>query len=255
MTYHQRNRNKISGTKIIIGIFVLILILRMFNVGIVVRIFDTPINYILESHATILSPLKNTLTYFKSKKELDSRVQSLEEENINLKLENLLQKTMEQEFEYFKNEFQASSTSQLYKVILKPPFTPFDNIRITGNLDSTQIGDLVFYKTILIGKITEKDSHYGTVELFSTPNKVTQVSIKGTQFEAKGLGGGRFVLEASKEFEISEGEPILYPEQKVLILGIVEFIELKEEDLFKKIYFNVPVPISTISYITIGVQN
>lgn len=255
MTYHQRNRNKISGTKIIIGIFALILILRMFNVSIVVRIFDAPINYILESHTAILSPLKNTLVYFKTKKELESKVEVLQEENTNLKLENLLQKTMEQEFEYFKNEFQASSTSQLYKVILKPPFTPFDNIRITGNLDTTQIGDLVFYKTILIGKITEKDSHYATVELFSTPDKVTQVSIKGTQFETKGLGGGRFVLEASKEFEVAEGEAILYPEQNVLILGVVEFIESKEEDLFKKIYFNVPVPISTISYVTIGIQN
>lgn len=255
MTYHQRNKNKISGTKIIIGFFVLIFILRLFNVGIIVRIFDAPINYILESHAAILSPFKNTVVYFKSKKELESKVQALEEQNINLKLENLLQNTMEQEYEYFKLEFQASSTGQLYKVILKPPFTPFDNIRITGNFDAKQIGDLVFYKTILIGKITEKNTHYATVALFSTPDKITQVVIKGTQFEAKGLGGGRFVLEVSKEFEISEGEPIIYPEQRILILGVTEFIESKEEDLFKKVYFNVPVPISTISYVTVGINN
>ncbi len=113
----------------------------------------------------------------------------------------------------------------------------------------------MFYKSIVIGKITEKDNTYATVELFSSPDKIVPVTINGTQFEAKGLGGGRFVLEASKEFEVAVGDPIIYPEQKVLVIGVVEFIESKEEDLFKKIYFNVPVPISTISYVTVGINN
>ncbi len=254
MIYRQRNRKKISGIKVILIIFGLLLVLRIFNVSLVTRIVDAPINYILESHIAVLSPFKNTFVYFVNKRDLETRIESLQEENTNLKLENLLEKTLGQEFEYFKNEFQTIPQNQLYKVILKPPFTPFDNIRISGDLQSKQIGDFVFYKTVLIGKITEKYNQYATVELFSTPDKITPVSILGTQFEAKGLGDGRFVLEASKEFEVKQGDPILYPEQRILVLGVVEFIESNEQDLFKKIYFNVPAPISTISYVTVGIQ-
>lgn len=254
MTYHQRNKNKFNGTKFIFIIFVILFVFRIFNINLVAKIFDGPINYVLESHNVVLSPFKNTLIYFKSKKDLEAQVESLKIENTNLKLENLLNNTVSQEFEYFKNQFGTTTQGSLYKVILKPPFTPFDNIRISGNLESKQIGDFVFFKNILIGKVIQKDNRYATVELFSTPDKITQVSIKGTQFEAKGLGGGRFVLEASKEFEVIEGEPIIYPEQTLLMLGVIEFVESKEEDLFKKIYFNVPVPISTISYVTVGIQ-
>jgi len=254
MIYRQRNKNRHIGTKVIVTFFVVVVILRIFNINIISKIFDAPANYILESQTVVLSPFKNTLIYFKSKKELEEQNKSLQSDNVNLKLENLLNNTISQEFEYFKNEFGTTTQGSLYKVILKPPFTPFDNIQIVGDLGSKQVGDLVFFKTILIGKIVEKSDRYATVELFSTPDKVTPVSIKGTQFEAKGLGGGRFVLEASKEFEVTEGEAIIYPEQTLVILGVVEFIELKEEDLFKKIYFNVPVPISSISYVTIGIQ-
>jgi cell shape-determining protein MreC len=254
MIYRQRNKNRHIGTKVIVTFFVVVVILRIFNINIISKIFDAPANYILESQTVVLSPFINTLIYFKSKKELEEQNKSLQSDNVNLKLENLLNNTISQEFEYFKNEFGTTTQGSLYKVILKPPFTPFDNIQIVGDLGSKQVGDLVFFKTILIGKIVEKSDRYATVELFSTPDKVTPVSIKGTQFEAKGLGGGRFVLEASKEFEVTEGEAIIYPEQTLVILGVVEFIELKEEDLFKKIYFNVPVPISSISYVTIGIQ-
>lgn len=254
MTYRQRNKSKYKGLKFVIGIFVLLLVLRIFHVNFVTKVFDGPVNYILESHSIVLSPFKNTLTYFKSKKDLERQVEQLKTENTNLQLETLLNNTLSQEFEYFKNEFGTSTQGALFKVILKPPFTPFDNIRIVGDLSTKQVGDLVFFKNILIGKITEKDNRYATVELFSTPDKVTPVVIKGTQFEAKGLGGGRFVLEASKEFEVNEGDAIMYPDQQVRILGVVQFIESKEEDLFKKIYFNVPVPISDISYVTVGIQ-
>ncbi|MEY4440615.1 MAG: rod shape-determining protein MreC [Candidatus Parcubacteria bacterium] len=254
MTYHQRNKSKYRGYRFVIILFVILLIFRIFNVRFVTQIFDGPINYILESHTATLSPFKNTLVYFKSKKDLSEQVKQLQSENTNLKLENLLQQTQTQEFEYFKNQFGTTTASGMYRVILKPPFIPFDNIRIAGNLESKQVGDLVFYKNVLIGKLTEKDNNYATAELFSTPDKVTAVAIKGTQFEAKGLGGGRFVLEASKEFDVNVGDPIIYPDQTLLIIGAVEFVESKEEDLFKKVYFNVPIPIASISHVGIGIK-
>lgn len=236
-------------------IFLLLLILRIFNISFIVKIFDYPTNFILESNSIVISPFKNTLVYLKNKKELEEKVKKLEAENIDLKLKNLLNQNISQEFDYFTKQFGTfTPQNNLFKVILKPPFTPFDVIRVSGPLGQYSIGDFVFYKNILIGKVVEKDARYATVELFSTPDKKTPIMVKGTQFEAKGLGDGHFVFEASKDFEIQEGDPIIYPEEMNLILGVVGLIESKEEDLFKKIYFNIPTPINSISYITIGIQ-
>lgn len=253
MIYRQRNNKKHRTIKIIGSIFILFIIFRIFNITIVSHIFNTPVNYILESNNKIVSPFKNTLVYFKDKKELQKQVEQLQAENIDLKLDVLLNRNITEEFEYFKNQFGTTSPqNNIYKVILKPPFTPFDSIRISGNLEFKNVGDFVFYKNILIGKIVEKDTQYASVELFSSPQKTVPVELKSSQFEAKGLGGGRYVFEVSKEFDIAEGEPIVYPEQTILILGVVEFIESNEEDLFKKIYFNLPISLDRISYVTVG---
>jgi cell shape-determining protein MreC len=255
MTYRQRNKTKHKGVKIIGSIFLLFLILRLFNVSFVSNMFDGTVNYFLESNVYVLSPIKNTLMYFKDKKDLQDRVQKLQSENTDLKLDNLLNKNITQEFEYFKNQFgEVPQQNNMFKVILRPPFTPFDMIKIAGKLDAYNVGDFVFYKNILIGKISEKDNQYATVELLSSPDKKIPVTVKGTQLEAQGLGGGRYVFETSKEFDIKESDPIVYPNQTVLILGVVEFIETKEQDLFKKIYFNLPTSLDTISYVSIGMS-
>jgi len=254
MISRQRNKSKYKVTKFVVGIFVLLLLFRIFNITFLSKIFDHPVNFILESNTIVLSPLKNTLVYFKDKKDLEAQVKQLQSDNTNLTLENLLNRNISQEFEYFAAQFGTTSLENtFFKVILRPPFTPFDSIRISGNLEGYQVDDLVFYKSILIGKIIEKSNRYATVELFSSPEKVTPIVVKGTQFEAKGLGGGRFVFETAKDFDIAQGDPIIYPEQKILVLGVVEFIETKEEDLFKKIYFNLPTPLNTISYVNVGI--
>lgn len=253
MIYHQKNRRKKQGLRILFILLVIFIIFRLFNINLISKIFKHPINYVLESNTIILSPIKNTLVYFKEKKDLQKELEQLQQENTNLKIESLFGQAITQEFETYKSYFGSSTIQGTpAKVILRPPFTPFDNIKISGNLGSRQVGDMVFYKNILIGKIIDKDNTYATVELFSSPDKITQVVLKGTQFEAKGLGGGRYVFEASKELEIKEGEPVIYPDQNIFILGVVEFVESKEEDLFKKVYFNLPTPLNTLSYVTVG---
>ncbi len=253
MIYRQRNKSKFKEIKIIGGILVILLIFRIFNFSFVTNMFNQPVNYILESNAYMLRPIKNTLVYFRDKKALETQVQKLQSENVDLKLENLLNKNITQEFEYFKNQFgEFPEQNNIAKVILRPPFTPFDIIKIAGKLEAYNVGDFIFYKNILIGKIVEKDNRYATVKLFSSPEKKTPVTVNGTQFEAHGLGGGRYVFESSKDFDVSEGEPVVYPEQSVLVLGVVEFVESQEADLFKKIYFNLPTPLNMISYVTVG---
>lgn len=255
MTYHQRNKKRNIGLKIIIGSIVLFVVLRLFGINIVDGVLKNSLNYVIESKTVMFSPLRNFIGYFQSKTELQEENKNLKAENLNLKLNTLTNQTVNEEFEIFKKQFTEPATNTApIKVILKPPFMPFDIIRLSGNLESYTVGDLVFYQNVVIGTLTEKTNKYGTVELFSTPGKVIPASVKGTQFEAKGLGGGRYVMEVAKDFDITEGEAIVYPHEKIILLGVIGQIESNEEDLFKKIYFNTPVSLDAISYVTIGIQ-
>lgn len=256
MIYRQRNKKKINGTKVIIGLFISFLILRIFNVTFFGDFFTNTTNTILESKMTIFSPLKNSLLYFKSKKELSLENEKIKNENFDLKLSSLTQQATEAEFNEFKKLYANISTStSTVKVLLKPPFMPFDTIRIAGNINTYEIGNLVFFQNVVIGTLVENTNSFGTVELFSTPGKKTPAIIKGTQFEANGLGGGRYEMEVPKDFEVQVGDTILYPHEKIILLGVVEQSEVREDDLFKKIYFNTPVPLDSLSYVTIGIKS
>ena len=255
MTYRQRNKKRNIGFKIIIGCIVLFVALRLFGINITDGVLKNSLNYVVESKTIMFSPLRNFIGYFESKKKLEEENKNLKSENVSLKLATLTNQTINDEFETFKKQFTEPATNTAsVKVILKPPFMPFDIIRLSGNLESYTVGDLVFYQNVVIGTLVEKTNKYGSVELFSTPGKVIPASIKGTQFESKGLGGGRYVMEVAKDFEVTEGEAIVYPHEKIILLGVIGQIESNEEDLFKKIYFNIPVSLDAISYVTIGIQ-
>lgn len=250
MIYRQRNKKK---TFKILFIFILILIvLRIFNNPIVVRLFEYPVLYVLDSQTILLSPVKQSLIYFKNKKELQEEIDTLKKENLELRISQLFDQSNLQEFDYFKSQFGTQEEiDTLFRVIQVPPFSPFDIIKITGDLKTYQVGDFVLYKNILIGKIIEKNNAYASISLFSSPETRVPVLIKGSQFEALGLGGGRYVFEVARDFQIEEGDIILYPDQNPYILGSVGLIEASGEELFKKIYFNVPVALRSLSYVSL----
>jgi cell shape-determining protein MreC len=253
MIYRQKNKRSTLGIKIVIFCVVLFALFRIFNINLTDGVLKNGFNYVFESKSAALSPLRNALVYFQSKKNLEESHKKLLAENTDLKLDVLTGQAMTQEFESFKSQFTEFATDTApIKVILKPPFMPFDLVRLSGNLENYAEGSPVFYKNVIVGTLKEKTNRYGTVELFSMPNRITPALIKGVQFEAKGLGGGRYSLEVPKDFDIKEGDPILYPNERVILLGAVEQLESNEEDLFKKVFFNLPIPLDSISYVTIG---
>jgi cell shape-determining protein MreC len=255
MTYHQRNKRSTLGAKVIIGFVVIIILLRIFNVNMVDGLLKNSFNYVLESKSTALVPLRNSLVYFRSKSGLEEENKKLRTENTDLKLRALTADAVSQEFEEFKSQFEPrAEDEQPVKVILRPPFVPFDIIRLSGNLEQYAEGSLVFYKSVVIGSLVEKTGRYGSVELYSTPGKITPASVKGQQFEAKGLGGGRYLIEVPKDMDVKEGDPVLFPSEQVLLLGVVGQLESNEEDLFKKVFFNLPTPLDSMQYVTIGMQ-
>ncbi len=255
MIYRPKNRKSTFGLKFVITLFVILVALRFFGVNFTDGMLKNAFNYVIESKSSVLAPARGALVYFQSKKELAEKNETLKKQNTDLLIDALTTTAVTQEFETFRSQFgQIAGETQPIKVILKPPFLPFDMIRISGSLEAYAEGSQVFYKNVVIGTLVEKTGRYGSVKLFSSPNEITPAVVKGVQFEAKGLGGGRYFLEAPKDFDVAENDPILYPNEQVILLGVVGQIESSEEDLFKKVYFNLPVPIESISYVSIGTQ-
>lgn len=255
MIYRQKSKKGTFGLKIVIGLVVLLLILRFFGVNFTDGMLKNTFNYVLESKSSFLAPVRGTLVYFKSKRSLENDLKQLQAQYTDARLDLLTNQALSQEFENFKLHYgQVASSTRPLKVILRPPFMPFDTIRLSGDLSAYVVDNPVFYKNVIVGKLVEKTGRYGSVKLFSTPGEVTPATIKGRQFEAKGLGGGRYSIDAPMDFEVAEGDPVLYPNEQIILLGVVGQIESSEEDLFKKIYFNLPVALDEMSYVTIGVQ-
>jgi cell shape-determining protein MreC len=254
MISRQKNRSRFKALKVVGVIFVFLLILRFFNNPIVVHLFNYPVNYVLNSTSGFSEPFKHAILYFKDKDDLQIRINELEQENLEFKLNQIVQQSNAQEFEYFVNTFGVTPqhNTVLLKVITRPPFMSFDLLRITGDLNPYQVNDFVYYKDILIGKLIEKNNIYGTVELFSSPDQKTPVIVRGSQFEAIGLGAGRYMFEVANNFEVVEKDVILFSEQHANILGVVTLIDARPEDLFKKVYFNIPIELSELSYVSIG---
>jgi len=247
-----RPKNKKNPSKFILVLILIFIILRLFDNSFVIKIFDYPVNYILESQNYLFEPIKNKIVYFQDKEILTNKINELEKENLELKLNQIFNQSNIQEFEYFIEHFGTiQEQKELFRVVMQPPSAPFDIIKITGNLIDYNKDDFVLYKNILIGQIVEKNNKYASVKLFSSPDTSTTILIKGSQFEAKGLGGGRYMFEVAKDFEIEEGDVVLYPDQYPFIIGLVGLIESTQEELFKKIYFNIPIALKSLSYVSI----
>ncbi len=254
MTYLQRNKKQSHrGIKIVVVIAVLLFVLRIFGITPFAGMTQGIVQVILESKSSMLAPLKNSLVYFKSKTDLEAERDVLRAENTELKLQALTSTARTIEYQNFNAQFgQFTEGMKVFKVVLRPPFLPFDTLRIAGDMQGYTIGDHVFFSNVVIGTIVSRTNTSAHVELFSASEKITPAVIRGTQFEAKGLGDGRYRIEVAKDFEITEGDPITYPQEQLVLLGVVSQIETTEEDLFKKVYFNTPVPIASLSHVTIN---
>lgn len=260
MTNIQRSRKKGGrGFKFFITfLFVLFLVFNYFK--------WTPFhNFVLNISSPVfkvkdvaLSPFDNLFSYFKSKKELEKRNEELEKEISNLKIEFLSSEILKYEYQSLvnqglENKEDSETQIELAKVILKPPFSSFDNLLISGDFSENIIGEKVFYRNIFIGEIKDIKNRTAVIQMASASGNKTPAKLKdGKMFEVVGRGSGQYEMTLPKDVEVKEGDPIIYPEEDVVLFGIVNKVFATEDDLFNKVLFNLPVDFSDLNYLQIG---
>lgn len=256
MTYIQKKRKgKGNSFKyVILFLFILFFVLNYFKI--------TPFNKITLSVSgpalvikeKALSPFDNFFSYFKSKKDLEEQNENLQREISDLKIEVLSSEILRYEYQSLSKQKENSDEEvEIAKVILKPPFSSFDSLVLSGDFDSSKIGQKVFYRNIIVGEIIEVGGGVATVKLASASGTKSPAKLKdGSQFEIIGRGNGMYEMTLPRDAQIESGDPIAFPDGAIVLYGFVNEILATDDDLFIRVLFNTPVDFRDLNYLRIG---
>lgn len=257
---NRGRKKKRVGLKIIIVIIILLFIATNIFKWTPFHSFGLKITEpVLKIKDMTLSPFNNFFSYFKSKRDLETKNEELEKEIANLKIEVLSSQILEFEHKDLLEQVIVNSDNDLVesveiaKVISRPPFSSFDSLLLSGNFDDTKIGQKVFYRNILLGEIVDVTPTVATVKLNSASGNTFIGRLgDGSEFEILGRGSGQYEMTLQKGVDIKQGDPIIYPEEKIVLIGIVNQVFATDDDLFNKVLFNIPINFKDLNYVRIG---
>lgn len=255
---HAKKRNRNPIKKILI-ILLFCLVLGYFARGFVVR-----------SIAGVGSTFKSTISFivpsgFRSDniviKENDSlRAEVVRLTSLNADRNVLADENANLKFELGRKDNSISTTaSPKTKSILaiikdRPAQTPFDTFIVdVGVEQGVTFGDSVYYGNLIIGKVVEVGDAFSKVELFSSPqNQFSGTMVESKiKFEAKGLGGGMFESFVPQGVDVEIGDALVLPSISSKVFGIVQSIEDRPTEGFKRLLFTLPVNPNHISSVLI----
>ncbi|MCC7004664.1 rod shape-determining protein MreC [Candidatus Nomurabacteria bacterium] len=140
-------------------------------------------------------------------------------------------------------------------VIVKIGIFPFDIFVVDAGLnDGVAVGDFVYVSGSLpIGKIDQVFSNSSYVKLFSSPDEknIIHIGEKSIQVEAYGVGGGNFYAYVPKDIDVNIGDKIIMPAVGITQFSVVEKVDQKDSDSFKKVYFKNSISPFLINWVEI----
>ncbi len=136
-------------------------------------------------------------------------------------------------------------------VIKKPPFSPYDIYTIDAGLkEGVSVGDLALFSDfITLGTVARSNNTGSKILLFSAPKNSTIMNLRDVSFESIGQGGGTMRVDVPRDFEVAVGDAVTLPGYNVYVAGLVQKIEFKPQDSFKKVFVKVPVNIESVEVV------
>lgn len=200
----------------------------------------------------VLKPFNNLIENFNSKRVLIEENKDLKKQLKNLELKLLSSEISTEEYKRYSELIEDGNEKKILKVLLKPPVSSFDNLVVTGEIEDSDIGKRIYFKNVILGELVEKNDDMGIVKLYSTPENILNAKLtSGEQIEIIGKGSGRYEAVLSKDIEINEGDPVIFPDQEIVVLGVVNKVIQSEDDLFNNILFNIPIDFREIDFVEI----
>lgn len=258
MTYLQRSselQQRRRRNIIFAAIFALVVLLGIVFRDTSARVIHGILYPVQKITSAIATPIKNLGYYFYSKPKLVAQNTELENEKKFLQIELLTAQSLVQENKELRALLDMRDREvkeSVAEIVMTPPFSPYDTFIVRGNPDEIAIGQSVFVKSILIGRVTELHGANAIIQLSSTPEQKTPVKINDTLIaEAEGQGGLSFKINIPKDAEVKEGDPIYSMEHNNSIIGFVTAIEIIETSSFKTVLFQYPFNFSEVTFVQI----
>ena len=172
--------------------------------------------------------------------------------------ENALIQSLKNENDQLKEILGRKSEhdDRLLSVILsRPPRVPYDALIIDiGEKHDIHVGDLVYAEMdYIIGHVEVVYPNSSIVKLFSAPGEKIDVLVGSSTIPvvAEGRGAGNFYIKVPKNVPIAEGDQIIVPGLKPIVLGTAEHVDTSEGEAFSHIYFKLPVKLNALHYVQI----
>jgi cell shape-determining protein MreC len=254
MMMHYRKKNKKSY---LLFFVVTLVILLLGFIGLrwpqaVARTFSNPI---ITVKNVVTKPFSIIYTTFKSKKALEQKVMSLEEELIKSKISLISQNFVNSQIEDYNLELEKKTQGEISKVLNRPPFSPYDTLLILKGDNQIEVGDLVFVHGLYVGEIASTDNYTATVKMRSSSGEKTVVRVGHVEIEAEGKGGGQFIIKIPKDLELNVGDAVMVPSLNYSLIGSVG--EIKEDPVatFKTVYFSIPIAFEDMNFVSVVKKN
>ena len=148
----------------------------------------------------------------------------------------------------------ASSSQVTARVLSRPNRSLYDTIVVAqGAARGVAVGDVALAgNSIAIGVVTSVTQTTALVALYSTPGKQTDVLLAkdSVVVVAEGQGGGGFIAKVPQSVPVEKGDIIALPNAKTIPFAVVDEIDVVPADPFKKVFFQNPVNMYTLSSVT-----
>jgi rod shape-determining protein MreC len=154
---------------------------------------------------------------------------------------------------------KSEKKSVLAAIIAKPNRSPYDTIVIDTGTDSGVISGarVLTYGGTVVGEVADVGTATSKVELFSSPGKITEGLIMGSNISIslRGMGGGNFEATLPRDVEIPVGAQVVSAGINPFLIAVVGAVVNDPRNPFEVILLKTPFNIQDLKLVEVLVLN
>ena len=262
MTQYHYNRNRRSKGKILVIVGTLILLSFVGYSGVAILLGGSAHSFLRPVWIfgnNVSEAGGNIDIIFVSKADLIKENDLLKEDLLHLSFLVMERTILAKENKELKESmgYMGTSTRILSTILAGGETSPYGSIALDQGLsDGVSVNDMVYVANIGVGKIEQVYKNTALLRLFSDFGQAVEVLVGDDNIVATvhGNGSGNFFFELPRDVIANVGDKIMFRGGEQRMLGVVEHIDVKPNDPFKRLIFRSPVDVNRVRWVEIELQ-
>ncbi len=180
-----------------------------------------------------------------SRSALVERLAKAEQELAKIHYQSLLYSNLVAEYSSLEHAYTKQNVGSFAaaRVIAAPPQTQYDSLTINaGGAQGVRVGDRVTVERFIVGAVTAASRSSSKVELFSNPDKTTDVTIGSRSIKTvvTGEGAGSMSASVPESAGVKVGDAVV-DTASGLVLGIVQTVTAEQSSVSSHLGISLPV--------------